>query len=326
MLILDGDAVREAFPMSDAVEVMRSTMRAYGDGDVFQPPRTVLDPPQLEGFAFLKPAAVGGDSASFGLKVITFSPNNPTKRGLPAISGFVALFDVDTGVPAAILDGGVVTEIRTGAVSGVATDILALPGANDLALIGAGVQARSHLLAMAAVRKLTRVRVWSRSESSAALFAEWASRESFEVECCPSVEDAVRNADIICTVSSSTDPLVDGDWVVPGAHVNAVGAWQPHTRELQTNLVQRARVVVDSREETRKAAGDLLIASAEAAISSNLDYPELGELLAGKAPGRTSSQEITVFESLGLAIEDIAAAARVVAVAREQGLGVDVPI
>src|SRR5262245_10728028 len=162
MLIVDGAAVRRALPMADCVEVMRGALRAFGAGNVYQPPRTVLQPEQLPGFAFLKPAALGGGNASFGLKVITFFPENP-KRGLPAISGFVAWFDAETGGPEAILDGGVVTEIRTAAVSAVATDLLAPAGAGDLALVGAGVQARAHLEAMAAVRQLDRVRVWNHS-------------------------------------------------------------------------------------------------------------------------------------------------------------------
>jgi ornithine cyclodeaminase len=326
MLVLDGSAVREAFPMSEAVDVMRSALRAFGEGNVYQPPRMVLQPQQLNGFAFLKPAAVGsGGDASFGLKVITYFPDNP-KRGIAAISGFVALFDAGTGAPLALLDGGVVTEVRTGAVSAVATDVLAPPAAGDLALLGAGVQARAHLAAMAAVRTLRRVRVWNHNRETANAFVAWAAGAGHTVEACTTVREAVDGADLICTVSSSREALLDGDWVTPGAHVNAVGAFEPTTRELHANLLGKARIVVDSREEAGKAAGDLLLAVDDGVLQADLDHPELGELLAGTRTLERGPADITVFESLGLALEDVAAGAYVVAAARERGLGAEVSL
>ena len=185
MLILDGDVVRAALPMPAAIDVMRDSMRAYAEGKVYQPPRVVLQPPQLSGYTFLKSAVVAAEEIAFGLKVITFFPDNPSKRGLPAISGFIALFDPSNGALIALLDGGVATEIRTGAVSGVATDALSRPDAGDLALIGAGAQARSHLAAMAAVRTLRRVRVWNHTESGAKSFAAWAADTGLTSRCPP---------------------------------------------------------------------------------------------------------------------------------------------
>lgn len=325
MLVLDGNAVRAALPMADAVEVMRGALRAFGAGGVYQPPRSVLQPPQLNGFAFLKPAAVAADEVSFGLKVITFFPDNP-KRGIRAINGFVALFDADTGAPVAILDGGVVTEIRTGAVSAVATDVLARPDAGDLALVGAGVQARAHLAAMAVVRPLRRVRVWNHNPAGAEAFVTWAAEQGHAVEACATVQEAVEGADLICTVSSSREPVVDGERIAPGAHVNAVGAFEPTTRELHANVVANATIVVDSREEAAKAAGDLLLAIEDGALPGDADFAEIGELLAGTRTHERERDEVTVFESLGLALEDVAAAAHVVSAARERGLGVDVPL
>jgi ornithine cyclodeaminase len=324
MLIIDGNAVRSALPMPVAIDLMRTALRSFARGDVYQPPRVVLQPPQLSGFTFLKPAAVGGETTSFGLKVVNFFPDN-SKRGLPAISGFVALFDTETGVPTAVLDGGVVTDIRTAAVSAVATDLLARRDAGDLALIGSGVQARSHLMAMGAVRSLRRVRVWNHRPAGAESFAAWAAGEGYTVEVCSSVQAAVTDADLICTVTSSREPLVDGDWVNTGTHINAVGAFQAETRELCSNVVANARIVVDSREEAAKAAGDLLLAIAEGALPAGSEFPELGELLVGSAPGRATPDEVTVFESLGLALEDVAAAAHVVSAAREQKLAIEVP-
>jgi ornithine cyclodeaminase len=324
MLIIDGDAVRAALPMPAAVAALRDALRANAEGNVYQPVRTVLQTPRLEGVAVIMPAFVEGEARSFGMKVITFFPENP-KRGIPAVSGFVALFDVETGVLVALLDGGVLTEIRTGAVSGVATDLLARPDAGDLALIGAGVQARAHLAAMTAVRPLRRVRVWNRGEGGARAFATWAEQQGHVVETCATVREAVEGADLICTVTSSPDPLVDGDWVAPGAHINAVGAFQPETRELHSNVVAKARIVVDSREAAIATAGDLLIPIAEGVLPSAFDYPELGEVVVQPEKGRVSPEEITVFESLGLALEDVASAAYVVSQARERGLGAEVP-
>jgi ornithine cyclodeaminase/alanine dehydrogenase-like protein (mu-crystallin family) len=325
MLILDGSTVRSVLPMSACIEAMRSALRAFAEGNTYQPPRTVLQPPQLAGFAFLKPAAVTGKEISFGLKVITFFPDNP-KHGIPAISGFVALFDPETGTPQAILDGSVVTEIRTAAVSAVATDLLAPADAGDLALIGAGVQARAHLEAMAAVRHLRRVRVWNHRPETARMFVEWAAGLGFTVEPAQSVQEAVTGADLVCTVSSAREPLVDGDWLAAGAHVNAVGAFEPTTRELRANVVSKAAIVVDSRDEAAKAAGDLLLAIEDGALRADAHFVELGELLAGIAGLSRDGTEITLFESLGLAVEDVAAAAYVVAAAREKGLGVEVAL
>jgi ornithine cyclodeaminase/alanine dehydrogenase-like protein (mu-crystallin family) len=319
MLVLTATDVRAAFPMGDAVGLMRSAMAAHGRGEVFQPPRVVLDPPAFEGSVWLKPASVEG---GVGLKVLTIVPGN-RQRGLEVIQAFVALVDPETGVLLALLEGGVVTELRTAATSGAATDLLANPDAGDLAIIGAGVQARSHLLAMAEVRKLRRVRVWNRTESRALEFVRWADARGFEVEVCDSVQSAVDGADLVCSVTSSTDPLIDGDWISPGTHHNAVGAFHREGRELCTNLVRKVDVfAVDSREGAFANAGDMLIPLDEGALDGSFDPPEVGELLVGTRAGRTDKDQITVFESLGLAIQDVAAAASIVARAQREGIGV----
>jgi ornithine cyclodeaminase/alanine dehydrogenase-like protein (mu-crystallin family) len=321
MLVLTAADVREAFPMCEAIATMRSAMTAHGRGEVFQPPRVVLQPPALDGSVMLKPAAVEGE---LGLKALTIVPGN-RQRGIESIQAFVALLDIVTGRLQALLEGGVLTEVRTGATSGVATELLANPDAGDLAIIGAGVQARSHLLAMAEVRDLRRIRLWNHSDERATEFVRWADSHGFAVEVCGSVEAAVDGADLICSVTSSTVPLIDGDWVSPGAHLNAIGAYHRDGRELCTNLVQRAAVfAVDSREGAFADAGDMLIPLAAGALSGSFDPPELGEILAGIRPGRTSSVQITVFESLGLAIQDVAAAAAVVARAKKEGIGVEI--
>jgi ornithine cyclodeaminase len=326
MLILDARTVRRVLPMPEAIEQMRSMFVSSADGAVYQPPRTVLQPPQTDGgFVFLKPAGIGGAQPSFGMKLITYFPQN-SSRSLPTISGFVALFDTATGRTLALLDGASITEIRTGAVSAVATDALAGTDAGDLAIIGSGVQAQAHLVALAQVRSLRRVRVWSRNPLSAKQFVHWAADQGFGVEACDDVRRAVEGADLVCTVTASRQALLDGDWVAPGAHVNAVGSFEAGTRELHGNLVARARIVVDSRDEAAKSAGDLLLARQEGLTDKAGEYAELAEVLVGRLPGRTTSEEITVFESLGLAIEDIVAAAHVVRAAQAQGLGVEVSL
>lgn len=323
VLILDGRSVRRLLPMPVAIERMRDLFVA---GDVYQPPRTVLQPPQADGgFVFLKAAGIGGQQPSLGLKLITYFPRNES-CSLPTISGFVALFDTATGRPLALVDGAAITEIRTGAVSAVATDALARTDAGDLAILGSGVQARAHLVALARVRALRRIRVWSRDPHSAQQFASWAADRGFAVEACSDVRTAVDGADLICTVTASRQPLFDGDWVAPGAHLNAVGAFEAGARELPGNLVARATVVVDSREEAAKSAGDLLLARQDGLPDKAFDYPELVEVLSGGRAGRSDDSEITVFESLGLAIEDIAAAAHVVQAAQQQDTGIEVSL
>lgn len=326
MLVLNAEHVRRLLPVSAAKTVMAEAMTAHGRSQVHQPPRMVLQPPALDGLMMLKPAQVGGAAHGFGFKALTIFPGN-RDRGLETIQGFVALLDEQTGALLAILEGSVVTEIRTAAVSAVATDVLARPDAGDLALIGAGVQARSHLLAMADVREVRRLRVWNRSAEQAASFRDWAGAQGFDAQVVPSVRDAVSGADIICTVTAAPEPLVDADWLAAGVHINAVGAYRPDMRELHTNVVQGADVIaVDSRESVLAEAGDLVIPLKEGVFSDPFQPPELGELLTGAAEGRTNGDEITVFESLGLAIQDVAAAAYIYDRARSEGVGAKIDL
>lgn len=319
MRLLNAAQVREAFPMADAIDVMRTTMAAHGRGAVVQPPRSLVDVPQVGGSLMLKPGYVGGAADAFGLKALTIFPDNQ-----PSIQAFVALLDSQTGVLRAIVEGSVVTEVRTAAVSAVATDVLARRDAGDLAIVGAGVQGRSHLQAMAEVRTLRRVRLWNRSSERARAFVKWAASEGFEVESCPTVEAAVTGADLICTVTASPEPLVDNNWVAPGAHINAVGAYRADLRELSAQLVARAVVAVDSREGTAANAGDLVLAIKDGVLGDSFDPVELGELLIDARPGRTDDDQVTVFESLGLAIQDMAAVDLIYRRAESAGIGADV--
>lgn len=291
--------------MAAAIDLMADTLRAYSEGRAVQPPRSFFRTPGGQGLVGLMPAFIP-DPDVVGVKVISAFHGAD-----PAHDGAVLLFDMD-GRLTGVVDAIAITEIRTAAVSGVATRLLAREDAGDLAIIGSGVQARSHLEAMREVRDLRRVRVWSRKRERAKSFAAWArDTHGIDIEPMNTAEDATRGADILCTVTSSPEPVLLGDWVSPGAHINAVGAFAPTTRELDTALVARSSFYVDSRESAELQAGDWLLAKAEAKLPAAHIQAELGEVVAGRA-GRSEAGEVTVFKSLGLGVEDAAAGRAVV--------------
>jgi ornithine cyclodeaminase len=233
------------------------------------------------------------------------------------------LFDTRHGSPRAIIDASSITAIRTAAVSGVATRALARDTAGDLAILGSGVQATTHLAAMRAVRKLRRVRVWSRSQANAQRFAD---KCSMPVEVMATARAAVEGADIVCTTTASREPVLEGAWLAPGAHVNAAGACFAATRELDTPAVARSRLVVDRKESTIHESGDYLLAKKDGAIGEDHILGELGDLLLGRFTARRSADDVTLFKSLGIAIEDLAAAHYVYTQAVARGGGVSVPL
>jgi len=257
----------------------------------------------------LMPAHRGGDSPLWSLKALTIFPGN-SARGLDSHQGFVALFDGETGAPMAFLNAGGITAVRTAAVSGVATRLLAREDVKTLAILGTGTQARSHLEAMRAVRSFDRVLVWSAS-----------GRSLDGAESVGSAEEAVREADVLCTTTSLPEPIVRREWLKPGVHINAVGSSIPSTRELDSETVAAAALFVDRRESTLNEAGDFLVPQREGLIGPEHIRAELGELLLGTAPGRGSDDEITLFKSLGLAVEDLAAAEYVLARAEQEDAG-----
>lgn len=318
--ILDQAQVTELLPMKECIEVMERALRTLAEGGAMLPLRTVLKLPEGRGAFGVMPAHLSAPSA-LGLKAIAVFPGNEGTQ-LDSHQGLVVLFAPDTGAPIAIMDASSITAIRTAAVSAVATRALANPGAGDLALLGSGVQARSHLEAMAVVRPLRRVRAWSPNQGRLAAFAAWAgNRFGAGVETVSSAEAAVREADIICTTTSSREPVVEARWLAPGVHINAVGSSIPTARELDSRTVAGARLVVDRRESALNEAGDFLIARAEGVITDAHIVGELGEVLLGTVPGRRSPAEWTIFKSLGLAIEDLAAAHHVLGKAESRGVG-----
>lgn len=323
LLVLPHDDVKRLLPMDDCIELMAEVLADLARGSVWQPLRFVIRPPDEPSLMGLMPGHRSQPQPAYGLKVICIFPGNPAK-GIDAHQGGVLLFDGETGVPRALLDASAVTEIRTAAVSGVATRLLAREDAKELAILGSGVQARSHLEAMAKVRPFARARVWSRTPEHARAFAAEAAAP-FPVEATATAEDTVRGADVVVTATSAREPVVTHEWLAPGAHVNAVGSSIPTARELDADTVAAAALFADTRESMLNEGGDYLFAVEERGIGPEHIRAELGEVLIGEREGRRSADELTVFKSLGVAVEDLAAAELVYARAREAGAGTAVP-
>lgn len=321
MLVLDSAAARAALPIPDAIPLMAEALKAYSGGTVTQPLRTILRPPGRGDLLGTMPAFVPGPDGGFGLKAMVLKPENPA-RGLDLHVGVVLVFDPDTGSPMAMVDAGAVTAIRTPAVTAVATDLLARPDAGDLAVLGSGVQARGHLEAMAAVRTLRRVRVWTRTPEHGERYRRWAAGTlGVEVTPMPTVAETLAGADLVCSTLACKEPVVEAADLAPGAHVNAVGASFADSREYSSAAVARCTVFVDSRESAGRESLDLLAPQREGLVGPEHVVAEIGEVLLDKHPGRAAPTEITLFKSLGLAVEDVVAGFAIARVARRDGLG-----
>ncbi len=291
MDVLDEPAVQQRLHYQDLIPAIAQALAALssGGGRVVQPVRTVLPVAPHQGFFGVMPAYAG----ALGAKLVTFYPQNV---GIHTHHAVIVLFKAETGEPLAMMDGRLITEMRTAAASAVATQRLARADASVLAILGSGVQAKSHLAALRLVRSFTEVRVWSPRHAAA-----FAQRHG--VKAVATAADAVRGADVVVVATSATTPVLQGRWLSPGTHINAVGATRPDWRELDDDLVTTARVFVDSREAALRESGDVMAARGEVA--------EIGAVVAGVDPGRRTAQEITLFKSVGVAVEDVAAAALV---------------
>jgi ornithine cyclodeaminase/alanine dehydrogenase-like protein (mu-crystallin family) len=321
ILILNHDQVYAALPMSECIDVMAEALESLARGRFHLPLRMIVRPPDAEGMMGLMPSYRSGERAAFALKAICVFPRNP-KIGLDSHQGGVLLFSPSTGELLAVVNASAVTAVRTAAVSAVATRTLARKDAGELAVIGAGVQGRAHLAGIAAVRQIRRARVADvMPERARAFAAEMSAAHSFPIEAVDTAEAAVRNADIIVTVTSSSQPVLRREWVSEGAHINAVGACVPHARELDSATVAVSKLYVDRRESVLNESGDYLIALNEGVIRPEHIRAELGDVLAGEARGRTSDRDITVFKALGLAVEDLAAVDFLYRRAEEKGFG-----
>jgi len=310
MIVLSQDEVERLLPMDKCIDLMTQTLAALARGEALLPLRTVLLMPDSRDAFAVMPAYLGVPK-TIGAKIITVYPGNHGTE-FDSHQGAVLLFEVEHGSLLAVIDASSITAIRTAAVSGAATALLACEDAGDLAMLGSGVQARTNLEAMRTVRKLRRVRVWSRREESARVFADReGKRQGIAIEAVGSAREAVEGADLVCTTTSAREPVLLGDWLRPGVHINAVGACFPNARELDSAAVAKSRLFVDRRESTLKESGDFLIPKAEGRFGDEHIVGEVGDVLLDRIPGRRSRAEITLFKSLGIAVEDLAAAHRI---------------
>jgi ornithine cyclodeaminase len=329
LLVLNEHEVEQLLTMSDCIGVMEKALADLARGDVYNPLRSILRAEGADGFFGLMPAYRGGPQPAYGLKEICVYPENPA-RGLDTHLGGVLLHSGDTGHLIGVFNASAITAIRTAAVSAVATKLLARENSHVLAVLGAGVQAKSHLQAIPLVRDITEIRIFSRTRQkaegvAAGVLARRGARETRaatpNVRVVDSAEEAVRGADLVVTATSSREPVIRREWIAPGTHINAVGSSMAHAREIDSATMAASSLFVDRRESTVNESGDYLMALREGAIGADHIRAELGELLLGKASGRRSADEITLFDSLGLAIEDLASAQFLYGEAQRRGSG-----
>jgi alanine dehydrogenase len=324
-LLLTENEVKAVLSMTDTVEVVEEAFRQYALGSVQVPLRIGVKIPAHNGFHGVMQAYVGGDSDSLAVKTGSMYRENPTKYDLPGIILYVLLYDTTNGTLLALMGGNHLTAMRTAAVCGVATRYLARQDAEVLGLFGAGVEGRTQVLAIHEVRPLKRVKVFDPVPGKAAgLAEELAASTGIEILAVNDPKDAVANCDVVSATTSSPRPVFEGRWLDDGTHVNAIGSHAPDVQELDSDTVVRAKVVVDSKEAVLAEAGDLIVPIKEGRISEAHVYAELGELITGAKQGRSSDSEITLFKSVGLALQDAAAAARTYKLAKEKGIGTEV--
>lgn len=320
VLIVNHHEVKKWLSMSECMDVMAETLKMLSRNKAFNPLRQIMWLPDKSGLMGMMPAYLG-ETDVMGLKAISVFPGNHATE-YDSHQGTVMLFETKNGRLLAIMDAGKITAIRTAAVSGVATRLLAGDNAENLAILGSGVQAGTHLDAMRVARNINHVRIWSRNLDHAQKFAEREStRCSIQIEAVDSARDAVEGADIICTVTSATEPILQGEWIAPGTHINAVGSSVAFARELDTAAVVKSKLFVDRRESTLNEAGDFLIPKKEGAVGDDHIRGEIGDILLNKIKGRTSAGDITLFKSLGLAVEDVASAHYIYQTLSRQGEG-----
>jgi ornithine cyclodeaminase/alanine dehydrogenase-like protein (mu-crystallin family) len=323
VLVISGAEVRRLLPMSDCIPLIESAMRTVSQGGAQLPLRIGVSPLGTQNKMMVMPGYLD-EPASMGAKVLAVYPGN-ARRGLSSHMGVVVLFDVQDGVPLAMIDAASITGMRTAAATAVATETLSPDDACDLAIIGTGEQAAAHLHAISLVRRLRTVRVWGRSRDHARAFVEReASSVDTRIDVCETIRDALVGADLVCTTTSSREPIVQGAWIARGAHVNLVGASTASAREVDDELVKQSSFFVDYRPSALAEAGELL--GAMGADAANHIRGEIGEVLNGSVPGRTDEFEITVYKSLGIAAQDLATAHEVYRRAKAAGAGVRAPL
>jgi alanine dehydrogenase len=323
--ILSREDVRQSLPMYEAIEAMKAAFAQLSTGQADVPLRVALEAPRHNGVTLFMPAYLPADDR-MAVKIVSVFNDNPA-RGLPLIHALVVVVDATTGEPVAVMDGTYLTALRTGAASGAATDLLARQDARTVAIYGAGVQGRTQLEAVCAVRPIQAAWVYDVVPEQASVFAaEMGQRLSLPIQVAGTPSEAARQADVICTATTSTSPVFDDADVRPGTHINAVGAYTPQMQEIPVETVLRAKVVIDHRESSMAEAGDLLIPLRQGQMTETHIYAELGEIAAGLKPGRASAKEITFFKSVGVAAQDVAAASAALKAARRMELGTEVTL
>ena len=326
MRILSRPDVQHALAMRDAIAIVRDAYAQLSAGQATVPLRVPIPIEQHNGVTLFMPAHLQTSDA-LAIKIVSVHNNNPA-QGLPLIHALVVVIDAATGKPLAAMEGGYLTALRTGAASGVATDLLARRDARVAAIFGAGIQGRTQLRAICAVRALERVFVFDAIPGQTEKFiAEMRDQVSADLRVADSPRGAVRDADVICTATTSKQPVFDGNDLKPGAHINAIGAYTPTMQEIDEITLQRAhKIVVDSRVAALAEAGDLIIAIKNGAISEANIYAEIGEIALGKKPGRERDDEITYFKSVGNAVQDASIARAIYDAALKNGAGVEVAL
>lgn len=318
--ILSAEDIKKALTMPQAIAAMRTAFSQLSSCDVSMPTRAHIDTSDPKGTALFMPSYSGSENA-ICIKTVTLFPGNPANN-LPLIQGMVCLFDGSDGRPLAILDAPTLTSLRTGAASGLATDLLARKDATTAAIFGAGVQGRTQLAAVAAVRDLQQAWIYDKSESAAKKFADEMSQQ-LDINVCPAASpaEALVSADIACTATVSNTPVFDDASLPAGIHINAVGSYKPHVQEIPLETVIRSKVVVDHKHSALEETGDLIIPIEKGVFSPEKIHAELGDLLTEKLPARTSPDEVTLFKSVGVAVQDLTAATAALKNAQEQNIG-----
>jgi ornithine cyclodeaminase len=325
MLILSEKEVQSLAEVPELIAVLERAHIQYSVGKAVMPVRLVVPLPQIEGRITSMPGYLNEDKA-LGMKVVTFFPNN-LKQNLPQILATVMLFSADTGKMIAAMDGNYITAIRTACVSAMATRALANPEGGVLGVLGAGVQARAHIRALTQIREISEIRVYDIFEASARQLQQSLQNEiGVKIDVVQSAREAVRNADLLVTVTTAKEPIVKADWLKPGMHINAVGSHRPDLREIDGATLAAAKIVVDSREAIMAECGDILLAIQEKAITAASIHAEIGEVLAGKKAGRTRADEITLYKAVGIAIQDVATAHLVYRKALERNVGTNIEV
>jgi ornithine cyclodeaminase/alanine dehydrogenase len=325
MLVLSEKQVQSLIDVDELISVLEQAHVQYSTGKAVMPVRLVVPLPQVGGRITSMPGFLSDDKA-LAMKIITYFQENP-EQNLPAILGTILLFSAETGKLIAIMDGSYITAIRTACASAMATKALANPQTPVLGMLGAGVQARSHIEALTQVRRLQRIKIYSPTgASAAAIKKDMEPTVKIAIDIARNAEEALRDADLVVTATTAKEPIVKPEWLKPGAHINAVGAHRPDMREINGATLARSKIVVDSREAIMAECGDILLALKEKSIGENAIHAEIGEVLAGRKPGRSSAAEITLYKSVGIAIQDVATANLVYRKALEKGIGTTVDI